>query len=161
MRIYSRVLSATQISALSEQTTPREDYTAWAARTMASRPTGDRVEGADPDLDGLSNFGEFAYSLDPLKAQALTRGVGGLLRFTFRRRLNGGDIGYTILIFANLKTWTPRTPERERDDHDRERICRDAFESAVDRSDIAPRGRTSTRKHARRRADIYQIPFSH
>lgn len=31
----------------------------------------------------------------------------GLLRFTFRRRLNGGDIGYTILISANLETWTP------------------------------------------------------
>lgn len=111
VRIYSRVLSATEVANLSTQTTPRESYATWAARTMASLPAAARAMDADPDFDGLPNFAEFAYWLDPLRAesppQAVTRGADGILRFTFRRRLNGGDIGYTILLSSDLQTWTP------------------------------------------------------
>ena len=90
VRIYSRVLSGTEISNLSNQTTPRENYATWAVRTMAALPAAARAMDADPDFDGLPNFAEFAYWLNPLRTesppQAATRGADGILRFTFRRR---------------------------------------------------------------------------
>jgi mono/diheme cytochrome c family protein len=111
VRIYSRVLDAGEIAALTNRSAPREDYAAWAARTMASLPAAQRTAEADGDGDGWSNFSEFAFWLDPLHADAqphqFVRGADGALRLTFRRRLYAGDLGYVIQLSADLQAWFP------------------------------------------------------
>jgi mono/diheme cytochrome c family protein len=111
VRIYSRALAESEVAALAARTAPREDYAAWAARTMASLPAAQRAAEADGDGDGWSNFSEFAFWLDPLHADPqphqFVRGADGAPRLIFRRRLYAGDLGYVIHLSPDLQTWFP------------------------------------------------------
>lgn len=74
---------------------------------------------ADPDGDGVVNFGEWAFGGDPTAANpsiAMLKGVQVTpaqdFQFEFQRLSNAASFGlqYRYFISENLGTWTPTTP---------------------------------------------------
>jgi hypothetical protein len=75
--------------------------------TTPGDPRRDR--GADPDHDGMSNFHEYAFGLDPTKGSSANpctplRGT----QFSYTRRANSG-LTYTVEYSTDLTTWNPAT----------------------------------------------------
>lgn len=70
----------------------------------------------DPDGDGISNFLEFAYGLDPLTADASSEKLSignvasGRLELTFRRRDDAPHLSYLVESSTDLQTWAPYMP---------------------------------------------------
>jgi hypothetical protein len=74
---------------------------------------------ADPDGDGVSNFGEWAFGGDPAATDAYIAGFQGVhvlpgndFRFEFQRYINYAAVGlqYHYLISEDLVHWTEITP---------------------------------------------------
>ena len=68
-----------------------------------------RDSGADPDHDGLSNFHEFAFGLDPAVGSSANpctplRGT----QFSYTKRADSG-LTYTVEYSTNLTNWNPAT----------------------------------------------------
>ena len=80
-------------------------------------PAADRLEGADPEGDGLTNFGEYALVLDPLVSDAqgalsMTLDPGtGELRLAYRRRTGDPSISIAVSQSADLKSWRAASVE--------------------------------------------------
>jgi hypothetical protein len=75
----------------------------------------------DPDLDGLLNLLEYAFGLDPKKAEVTppysvqtatnpSTGQAELL-FTYRRLLAPGALTYSLLTSTDLKAWQKPVPQ--------------------------------------------------
>lgn len=84
------------------------DYDVWKTTNFGA-PFLDTAPGSDPDGDGLSNFGEHAFGLNPTSASSAqpiiqpphpTTG-----RFRYTRRATSG-LSYKVLTSTNLQSWT-------------------------------------------------------
>ncbi len=96
-----------------------QTYATWAADVFTPTQLADpEISGPheDPDGDGLNNFGEYAYNLNPLlpdrHVSSADRGVpagslaGNDLRITFVRRKPPVDLVYELDHAANLQSWS-------------------------------------------------------
>ena len=104
VRIYKQKLFINQVQAVSSPAT----YLAWID---ANYPALSNKSGAaDPDGDGVSNFDEFAFGLNPGSASSLSPIVvmPNPVTDTFRyNRLNPAVSGltYKVMVSTNLVTW--------------------------------------------------------
>jgi hypothetical protein len=70
-------------------------YDGWAKRYFADSAAAEAAAGADPDADGLGNFGEYAFGTDPRVAGTREAGLavlvpGNPLQLSVRRRAGTG-----------------------------------------------------------------------
>jgi len=70
-------------------------YDGWAKRYFADPAAAEAAAGADPDADGLGNFGEYAFGTDPRVAGTREAGLavlvpGNPLQLSVRRRAGTG-----------------------------------------------------------------------
>jgi arylsulfatase len=85
---------------------------------------------ADPDGDGVSNFGEWAFGGDPTASDPFLASLKGMLitptqdfRFEFQRVRDYAGVGlrYRYFVSNDLKSWTEATPDliaaNENEDH--------------------------------------------
>jgi len=81
------------------------NYDTWANRTFANGPLTDKNPAHDPDGDGLTNFQEFAFGLDPT-AGASCNPVTPLIgnQFTYTRYKDSG-LNYTVEFSTDLAGW--------------------------------------------------------
>lgn len=88
---------------------PVNDYDTWA--TSFTPNIG--AVGADDDADGLNNFQEYAFGLNPQSAASVNPIISSLNRstgtFTYTRRTGSGRPAFTVEISENLSTWSPAT----------------------------------------------------
>ena len=87
-------------------------YETWAANTFpAGTAPADRLAEADPDLDGLTNFGEFGFVLDPLNggarsvASVESAPTGDAVLIRYRRRPGAHFLRYAVGISSDLVAW--------------------------------------------------------
>lgn len=84
----------------------------WTWHSFASgTPTALTQPNADADHDGLANFAEYAWQLNPAAAStprtALARSAGGGATFTFLRPRNLPDVIVSAECSTDLRTWLP------------------------------------------------------
>ena len=87
------------------------DYSLWAAGIAGFTDT---AAGSDPDHDGLTNFEEYAFGLDPTKGSGVApvtapNKLAGTFTYTRRKQSLTGLI-YTHKSSTNLGGWTAFTP---------------------------------------------------
>jgi hypothetical protein len=95
-----------------------DNYASWrnAAFAGSGLPPEQITDSADPDGDGLRNFLEYAFNLNPLLGnQPSPTGFesGDPLAFTYRRYMHALDVNYSIQGSTNLAdtlSWIPLTP---------------------------------------------------
>lgn len=98
---------------------PVDDYTAWR-KAYQDADLGD--PNVDHDGDGLSNFHEYAFGLDPTDP-ASSNPVSGISElkslgtFTYTRRWGTG-LGYTVWKSTDLRSWTPANVQETAGDYD-------------------------------------------
>ncbi|WP_367870736.1 LamG-like jellyroll fold domain-containing protein [Luteolibacter sp. Populi] len=106
VRIYKQKLFAPQVQAIMAPSAGA--FTAWINTNYPALP--DKASGADPDGDGMTNFEEFAFGLDPGSGASvnpiteLLNKVTGTFKYT---RLAPGVSGltYTVKTSTNLVDW--------------------------------------------------------
>ncbi|MCX6879983.1 MAG: hypothetical protein NTW21_40210 [Verrucomicrobia bacterium] len=102
---FTRSLTAEEI--LSHATAPPTlSYADWAATKY---PTADLTDPtADLDRDGMSNFGEYAFGLDPTTGSSVNPNTApldkGTHKFRYTRTENTG-LSYTVWTSADLQAW--------------------------------------------------------
>ena len=122
--------AANNVSAIASRTvnftSSGQSLPAWRQLYFGSTAnSGSAADLADPDNDGVSNLLEFAFNLDPTKADAkylvtgtgtaglplITTGASGRLRLEFIRRKAAGNPGvdYKAKFSSNLNTWVDFT----------------------------------------------------
>jgi hypothetical protein len=109
-RVYSDVLSDAEVAALVGVVT--NPYTTWIDSATFNTPTAltaeQRLPGADPDGDGMTNQQEFAFGLNPglgslcnpIKVQ-LDNAAG---KFSYTR-LAASGLAYHVFTSTNLEGW--------------------------------------------------------
>ncbi|MEM7143869.1 MAG: choice-of-anchor tandem repeat NxxGxxAF-containing protein [Verrucomicrobiota bacterium] len=93
------------------------DYDQWAIDHIPNPALRDRL--LDADGDGLLNFFEFAFGMDPMNGAATGKtpsvalvsvpsggGMADLLSITFERRMDGSGVQYQAQVSDNLVDWT-------------------------------------------------------
>jgi autotransporter-associated beta strand protein len=79
----------------------------------------DTAPGADPDGDGVNNFGEWAFGGDPTAADPFIASLRGTLitptrdfQFDYQRLINAAGFGvrYRYFVSEDLNTWIETTP---------------------------------------------------
>jgi hypothetical protein len=85
--------------------------------------TGTHGASADTDNDGLNNFGEYVFVLNPnaadttqpvTTAEAINPADGKrYLTLTYRRRIIPAGVAYAVETTSDLTTWTPNGPDIE------------------------------------------------
>jgi len=98
---------------------PALGYEAWAAVAFPpDTPLEQTLPDADPDLDGLSNFAEYAFVLlpdrpsPPALERAAAPGLTGLA-FTYRTRTGAADLIYHVEVSVDLQSWEAGSSEVE------------------------------------------------
>jgi hypothetical protein len=91
---------------------------AWQQQKFSSLELNDPVisgDNADPDLDGLGNYSEYIFSMEPRIAShgnnsvpRMVPGASVLPDFRFRRNLSATDVSYRIRSSPDLTNWTTR-----------------------------------------------------
>jgi hypothetical protein len=90
---------------------PAWGYEVWATGAFpAGTPPTQTLPDADPDLDGVSNFAEYAFALPPdrpsppaLQVAPAPRLTG--LVFTYRTRTGAAELAYHVEVSADLLKW--------------------------------------------------------
>jgi hypothetical protein len=88
----------------------------WASVFLGEQSPANQAPDADVDFDGVSNFGEFIFALDPLRASAaeeytaqglIPGATPGAKHFaiTFIRRKAPAPVLYKVWVSDNLNTW--------------------------------------------------------
>ncbi|WP_226895519.1 LamG-like jellyroll fold domain-containing protein, partial [Luteolibacter marinus] len=112
-RIHSRVLSAGEIEALSQETGAVAPYLAWLEEWL---PGLSHLHGMDLDIehDGQSNFAEFAFGGDPLRPNVfpmpLERAADGRVTLSFTARKAPAGAVYQVQVGDDLSTWEDADP---------------------------------------------------
>lgn len=79
----------------------------------------DAAPGADPDGDGINNFGEWAFGGDPVAQDPLIASLRGALisptrdfQFDYQRLINAASyrVQYRCFVSEDLNTWTETAP---------------------------------------------------
>jgi hypothetical protein len=108
--LYSRALTQREIQTHWLGTPPALTYAEWAATKYPAANLSNSA--ADLDGDGVSNFDEYAFGLDPTKGSSLNPIIAGLKKstgqFSYTRTENTG-LAYTVWTSTNLVTWTQDT----------------------------------------------------
>ncbi|MBL9135184.1 MAG: lamin tail domain-containing protein [Verrucomicrobiales bacterium] len=87
------------------------DFAQWAAAMFPPQtPAEMTAPMADFDGDGISNYGEYAFALDPRTASAsplkLAVGTGiGIFSFEYRGRPRTWRLTYALEVSSDLQTW--------------------------------------------------------
>ncbi len=88
----------------------------WAAHYLKNLAPQDQLKTANPDLDLLNNFAEYAFNLDPTTpngsqsfqvSNLQTHSGDGkkYLHLTFVRRIVRTDLSYVVAVSDNLSAW--------------------------------------------------------
>ena len=89
-------------------------YDTWRADRMGDLPGADSARDADPDRDGLNNFLEYTFDLDPRGASrapfSLTRDGSADLIFKWRRAPSRKDAVVTPQLSGDLQQWGAPQP---------------------------------------------------
>ena len=90
-------------------TTPTATYGNWSWKNYSlNAPAATASVSADPDGDGIANLAEYAWQLDPLKAdQPRTSVEAGTHRFLFKSPRQLADVRVVAEMSPDLKTWSP------------------------------------------------------
>ncbi len=101
------------------QNTPVNDYAVWRE---AYQDADLSAPNDDHDGDGLSNFHEYAFGLDPTDPGSSNPVSGfddlkSLGTFTYTRRWGSG-LGYTVWKSTNLRNWTQANVQETAGDYD-------------------------------------------
>ena len=100
-----------------QRTPPLSAAAEWRTTNFGDDAGNDAISGpiADPDLDGVPNFAEYALALDPTSPSASLAPLGSLVRvgenaygaITFTRATMATDVSITVEISPDLTLWTP------------------------------------------------------
>ena len=108
VRIHGRVLSATEIGELAEESAGLPPYEKWLAEWM---PGLSHLYGPDldPEKDGVTNFGEFAFGGNPLSADVfpvpLDRAEGGSVTLSYYARKAPAGAVYHLETGGDMVLW--------------------------------------------------------
>jgi uncharacterized repeat protein (TIGR03806 family) len=114
IRIYNRALSAAEVGGLSMESDALPPYDQWLADRM---PGLSHLHGADldPEHDGTSNFGEFAFGGDPLAPNVfpvpLNRAEDGSVTLSYTARQAPAGATYQVQVGDSLTGWTDADPD--------------------------------------------------
>jgi fibronectin type 3 domain-containing protein len=113
-RLYSRVLTATEVFALQAPT----PYAAWQQPYFTPAQLADPTlsdPDADANNDGFSNLLAYAFNTSPwsnLTSTLPTTAVqSGYLTTTYTRRKAPSDVTYSVEVTDTLTTWQPATTQ--------------------------------------------------
>ena len=113
IRIYNRALSATEVTVLSQESDALPPYDQWLANHL---PGLSYLHGADldPEHDGTTNFGEFAFGGDPLNPNVfpipLTRAADGSVTISYHARKAPAGAIYQVKVGSDLTGWADANP---------------------------------------------------
>ena len=108
----SNGISALTFADVAIEATPSSDpFTAWITGSGFTFAAGaDKSATGDPDHDGMGNFDEFAFGLDPASgasANPIHSNLSGT-QFSYTKRATSG-LTYTVEYSTNLSAWNPAT----------------------------------------------------
>jgi hypothetical protein len=113
IRIYNRALSAAEVTALSQETDALPPYDQWLADHL---PGLSYLHGPDldPEHDGTTNFGEFAFGGDPLNPNVfpvpLNRAADGSVTISYHARKAPAGAVYQVKVGNDLTGWADANP---------------------------------------------------
>jgi hypothetical protein len=114
VRIHSRVLSAAEVLALAGESDAPPLYDQWLAEWL---PGLSHLHGIDldPENDGTTNFGEFAFGGDPLAPSVfpipLDRAADGSVTLRFNARRAPAGAIYQVQVGDDLTGWADASPD--------------------------------------------------
>ena len=113
IRIFTRVISNQEILKLSEGPEPAPPFTQWAQDWF---PGIYHLQDPDkdPEDDGITNFGEFAFGSDPLATDIipvpLQRNADGSITVSYRSLKPAAGATYKVRVSEDLIEWFDATP---------------------------------------------------
>jgi mono/diheme cytochrome c family protein len=113
-RVHGRALSASEIEELVNETGALPPYQQWLASWF---PGLSHLHGIDldPEHDGVSNFGEFAFGTNPQVFDhiqtPMSRAADGSVTLSYLARKAPAGAGYHVLAADDLSTWESIDPE--------------------------------------------------
>jgi uncharacterized repeat protein (TIGR03806 family) len=113
-RLHGRALSASEIEDLAQETGGLPPYQQWLATWFAGLTHLHGID-LDPEHDGISNFGEFAFGTNPQVYDSiqtpLSRAADGSVTLSYLARKAPAGAGYHVLAADDLSTWESIDPE--------------------------------------------------
>jgi hypothetical protein len=112
-RIHSRALPLGEIQGLMQETGDTPPFQQWLAEWL---PGLTHLQGPDidPEHDGMTNFGEFAFGGDPLSPDVfpvpLNRAADGSVTLVYNARKAPSGAVYHVQVGADMTTWTNADP---------------------------------------------------
>ena len=114
VRMFTTVLGTAEIAALGAGPAPAPPYSLWVESIL---PGIHHLHGPDldPEGDGLTNFGEFAFGGDPLAhgviPSPLERAADGSVTLSYRTRKTPAGAVYGVRVSGNLAQWSDAAPD--------------------------------------------------
>lgn len=114
IRIYTRVLSVGEVTALGQEPAGEPPYDQWVNGIL---PGIYHLHGMteDPEKDGLTNFAEFAFGSDPLVHDFIPvpfeRAPDGSVSVSYRARKGTAGAAYDVMVSGDLLSWADASPD--------------------------------------------------